>query len=88
MHVVKVLPGLLAPHQLGFRVSHGVEAAVHAARIFLRDLQSNQVMMKVDFRNAFNSAHCDKMLLAVEELILEQLLPFVHSSYSESAFLM
>ena len=64
-----------------------MDAAVHAAQIFLRDLQSNQVMMKVDFRNAFNSVCRDKMLLAVEEFIPE-LLPFVHSAYCESASLM
>ena len=54
-HAVKELPGLLAPRQLGFGVSHRVEAAVHAAQIYLRNLQSDQVTMKVDFRNAFNS---------------------------------
>ena len=86
-HAVKVPPGLLAPRQLEFRVSRGVEVAVHAAWIFLRDLQSNQVMMKVDFRNAFNSFCRDKMLLAVEEFIPE-LLPFVHSAYCVSASLM
>ena len=78
---------MLAPHQLGCGVSRGMEAAVHAARIFLRDLQSNQVMMKVDFRNAFNSVRRDKMLLAVEEFIPE-LLPFVHPAYWESTSLM
>ena len=87
VHAVKELPGLLAPRQLEFGVSRGMEAAVHAARIFLRDLKSNQVMMKVDFRNAFNSVHRDKMLLAVEEFIPE-LLPFVHSAYWESTSLM
>ena len=87
VHAVKVLPGLLAPRQLGVGVSRGVEAAVHAARIFLRDLQSDQVMMKVDFRNAFNSVRRDKMLLAVKEFIPE-LLPFVHSAYCVSASLM
>ena len=63
---MKVLPGLLAPRQLGFGVSRGVQAAVHAAQIFLQDLQSDQVMMKVDFRNAFNSFRRDNMLLAVK----------------------
>ena len=85
-HAVKELPGLLAPRQLGFGVSREMEAAVHAVRIFLRDLQSNQVMMKMDFRNAFNSVRRDKMLLAVEEFIPE-LLPFVHSAYWESTSL-
>ena len=33
-HVMKAMGTLLAPHQLGYRVSLGAEAAVHMARIF------------------------------------------------------
>ena len=87
MHAVKVLQDLLAPRQLGFGVSRGVEAEVHATRIYLRSLQPDQVLMKVDFKNAFNSVRRDKMLLAVEEFIPE-LLPFVHSVYCDSSSLM
>ena len=85
--VRKELPELLAPRQLGFGVPLGVDAAVHAARAYLRDLHSDQVIMKVDFKNAFNSIRRDKMLLAVEEFIPE-LLPFVHSAYSKPSSLM
>ena len=85
--VRKELPELLTPRQLGFGVPLGVDAAVHAARAYLRDLHSDQVIMKVDFKNAFNSIRRDKMLLAVEEFIPE-LLPFVHSAYSKPSSLM
>ena len=34
---------LLAPRQLGFGVKGGAEAAVHAARVYLRNLQPSEV---------------------------------------------
>ena len=49
----------LAPRQLGFGVSQEVEAAVHAARIYLQNLKEDQVIMKVHFTNAFNSIRWD-----------------------------
>ena len=57
---------LLAPRQLGYG---GAEAAVHAARIHLGQLQDDHALVKLDFRNAFNSVHRDKMLEAVEGLV-------------------
>ena len=87
MHAVKVLHDLLAPRQLGFGVPHGMEAAIHASRIYLCSLQPDQVLMKVDFKNAFNSVCRDKMMLAVKEFIPE-LFPFVHSVYCDSSSLM
>ena len=59
---------------------------MHAARIYLQKLKEDQVKMKVDFTNAFNSIHWDKMC-AVEEYIPE-LHPFVHSVYRSSCFLL
>lgn len=44
-------------------------------------------LLKVDFRNAFNSLRRDKMLEAVEAYI-PQLLPFVHSAYSAPSILL
>ena len=67
-------------------MSRGVEAAVHAARTYLCNLQPDQVIMKIDFKNAFNSIRRDKMMLAVEEFIPE-LLPFIHSAYHSPSFL-
>ena len=84
---LRELPDLLAPRQLGFGVSLGVDAAVHAARVYLQDLQSDQAIIKVDFKNAFNSIRRDKILLAVEEFI-PALLPFVHSAYREPSSLL
>ena len=44
-------------------------------------------MIKVDFRNAFNSICRDMMLKAVENYIPD-LLPFVHSAYSSPSILL
>ena len=45
---------LLAPCQLGYGTPLGAEAAVHAARIYLHNLRPDEVLLKLDFRNAFN----------------------------------
>ena len=84
--VLEDMGALLAPRQLGFGVKGGVEAAVHSARLYLRNLKSEQVLLKLDFRNAFNSLHRDKMLSAVQ-VLATTILPFVHSSYSNTSFL-
>ena len=74
------MAALLAPHQLGYGVRGGAEAAVHAARLYVRDLKQCCIL-KLDFKNAFNTLRRDKMLQAVQTFI-PVLLPFVHSSYS------
>ena len=56
---------LLSPRQLGYGVHGGVEAAVHASRKYLQNLPSEHTMLKLDFRNAFNSVRRDKVLAAV-----------------------
>ena len=48
------MAALLAPHQLGYGVRGGAEAAVHAARLYVRDLEQRCVL-KLDFKNAFNT---------------------------------
>ena len=75
------------PHQLGFSTPGGVEAAVHARRVYLKHLPTDHAMIKVDFRNAFNSICRDRVLRAVEEYI-PSLLPYTHSSYSSPSVLM
>ena len=79
------MAALLAPRQLGYGVRGGAEAAVHAARLYLQDLQ-HQCILKLDFRNAFNTLRRDKMLQAVQKLAPD-LLPFVHASYSSPSSL-
>ena len=50
---------LLAPRQLGFGVSGGAEAAVHAARQYLQGMEQGDAVVKLDFTNAFNSVRRD-----------------------------
>ena len=77
---------LLAPHQLGFGVPLWAEAAVHASRIFLHNLQPGHLALKIDFRNAFNCVRQDKMIVAVGQLAPE-LLPLVICTYGTPSFL-
>ena len=69
---------LLSPQQLGYGVKGGGEAAVHAAKLYLRDLDHT--------KNAFNSIRRDKMLKAVQELA-PSLFHFVYSAYSSPSTL-
>ena len=71
---------MLAPLQLGYGVRQGAEAAVHTTRIYLENLPPNNILLKLDFRNAFNSIRRDKLLEAARVWVPE-IFPFVHSSY-------
>ena len=53
---------LFAPTQLGYKVKREAKTAVNAAQHFLQNLQKDQVLVKLDFENAFNSLWRDKML--------------------------
>ena len=87
LHALNSVPDILSPYQLGFRVSGGAEAAVHASRVYLNHLPSHKAILKVDFRNAFNCIRRDKILEAIKEFIPE-LLPYVHSAYSAPSILL
>ena len=84
--IMEEMGELLAPRQLGYGVGGGSEAAVHAARIYLHDLGPDKAVLKLDFRNAFNTIHRDKMLSAVMEHA-PSLHPFLHSAYSSPSSL-
>ena len=85
--VAEEMGKMLGPLQLGFGVSRGVEAAVHAARSYVEGLSPSNAVVKLDIKNAFNSVRRDKMLEAVKTHA-PQLLPFVHCNYScESSLL-
>ena len=77
---------LLAPHQLGFGVKGGVEAAIHSAHCFLDCLPAGEAMIKVDFSNAFNSAHRDCMLEVIRDLYPD-IFSLVHSAHSSPSSL-
>ena len=72
---------LLSPRQLGFGVRGGAEAAVHAARHYLSNLSPECALVKLDFKNAFNSIRRDRMLEAVQ-VLCPSLYPLVHSAYA------
>lgn len=84
--VKQSVSSLLTPHQLGFGISKGAEAAAHAARIYLQHLPPESLLLKLDIKNAFNSLRRDKMFLAVKEHAPE-LLPLVLSAYSSPSSL-
>ena len=46
----------------------------------LHNLHPQHLILKLDFRNAFNCLHRDKMLTAVREMVSE-LYPLIHSAY-------
>ena len=79
--VVESIGASLAPLQLGYGVPSGCEAAAHAARQYLGLMSSGQVMVKLDFKNAFNCLRRDKILQAVRSTCPE-LFHFVYSAYS------
>ena len=81
LHALRSIPQLLSPYQLGFGVPGGVNTAVHVSRIYLKHLPPQKVLLKIDFRNPFNSIRHDKMLEATE-VHIPDLLQFVHSVYS------
>ena len=79
--VVDDMADLLSPRQLGYGVQGSAEAAVHAARNFLSSMPSNHALVKLDFKNAFNSIRRDKMLEASRNLAPD-IYPLVFSAYS------
>ena len=84
--VVEDMVALLAPRQLGYGVKCGAEAAVHAARKFLSNMDPECAFVKLDFRNAFTSIRQDCMLQAVCDLA-PTIYPFVHYVYSAPSLL-
>ena len=85
--VVGEMTNLLAPRQLGYGVLGGAEAGVHAARQYIDNMQPQDAVVKLDFKNAFNSVQRDKMLEAVQSFAPE-IYPLVHSVYSSPSSLL
>ncbi|GAV00129.1 hypothetical protein RvY_11020 [Ramazzottius varieornatus] len=73
----------LRPEQAGYGTEGGAEAAVHAARLFLsRNSAECQVLLKLDFKNAFNTVFCGRMLAEVEKAV-PQYFHFASQMYSQ-----
>lgn len=69
----------LNPRQLGFATKGGCEIAIHSARTYLAE-GKDAVMVKIDFKNAFNSHRRDTMLKEVHRLFPE-IYPMVAQTY-------
>ena len=80
------LAQVLSPRQLGVGVSGGCEAAVHALRRFVSGMQKGDVVVKLDFSNAFNNIHRDVILRAVSDHVPE-IYRFCHTAYFFDSFL-
>jgi hypothetical protein len=78
---------LLQPHQLGFGTKGGAEAIVHSGRRYVHKISNSaRVLVKLDFKNAFNSIYRDNMLEQVG-LYIPDLYPFIKQCYAEKTFL-
>jgi hypothetical protein len=77
----------LRPHQLGFGTKGGAEGIVHAVRRCL-DSPSTvpRILVKLDFKNAFNSITRDNMLKQVASIV-PQLYAFLYQCYIETTLL-
>lgn len=64
---LSVLNKSLAPIQVGVSTPGGSEAAVHATRRFAASMADDQVLVKLDFSNAFNSLRRDVMLQTIAD---------------------
>ena len=80
-HVIKRRGQELRPVQLGVGVPAGAEAAVHATRSLVHNLQTDHAVVKLDFSNAFNSVRRDVILDAIAANVPE-IYRLVHASFS------
>jgi len=71
---------LLAPSQSGFGIKGGAEAAAHATRRYLQDMPSDHILLKLDFKNAFNSMRRNVILESVG-IHFPEFLPFATATY-------
>ncbi|KAF2892157.1 hypothetical protein ILUMI_14016, partial [Ignelater luminosus] len=88
-HVVREDVGnYFRPPQVGFATQHGCEAAIHAVRTFANAPKNvGKVLLKIDYKNAFNSVERDIMLQKVSTKTLS-LFPFLWQCYSSSTDLL
>ena len=80
------MAALFRPAPLGYGIRGGAEAAVHAARACVSAAGETRVMLKLDFRNAFNTLRRDKVLQSVKTH-LPDYFPFIFQMYRHSSHL-
>jgi len=85
-HSLARLAPSFSPTQLGVGIPGGCEAAIHSARRFLETMPKDNVVVKLDFSNAFNSLHKLDMLQTIVNTAPE-LFPYCHSAYAKPSLL-
>ena len=78
------LPNTFQPHQMGVGTPSGAEVVVHACRNFINKVDSDNILLKIDFKNAFNSVRRDVLLHEVYKLF-PQIYPFIYQAYASSS---
>lgn len=74
----------LKPHRIGLGVRRGSEAAIHVARLLVLDTSTCQVLVKLNFRNAFNCVF-RKKLLHILKCEFPEYSPFIFQCYQNSS---
>jgi len=85
-HVKEASATILAPRQLGFGIKGGAEAAVRAARRYVENMNQEQVFVKIDFKNAFNTLRRDSIIEAIA-MYFPELLAFTQSTFGQDSVL-
>lgn len=81
------ISNLFKPVQIGFGVKGGCEAILHAVRTFLQKNKNlEKILLKIDFKNAFNSIERDEMLKEVKKHT-PKLFPFLWQCYHSPSLL-
>lgn len=74
----------LRPIQLGQRTRGGAKTSVHATcKLLDLDKDSKKVLLKIDFKNAFNLVHRQRVMEAVND-VMPEYAPFFASCYGKS----
>ena len=79
-----VATGLIISNPTG--LWYQAEAAVHAARVFMQDIQPGQSLLKLDFANAFNAINRGVILRTVH-VELPKFFPSITTCYDSASHL-
>ena len=71
----------LSQIQLGVGVPGGAEAAVHSLRRYVNTMGDDDIIVKLDFANAFNTLRRDTLMKTIANFIPE-IYCFFHATYS------
>lgn len=86
-HAEEAIGTYFGNKQLGFNVKQGCEGAVYATRTYVANAKgTRKVLLKIDYKNAFNSSERDNMLNGVK-LKTPQLYKYFWQCYSEPTLL-